>query len=75
MKPAVHFAQPIARYVRVNFGRADILVSEQFLNHAQIGAMFQQMCRKTVAQHVGRDVSGYARVQSSFLNAKPHCHG
>ena len=71
----MHFAQPIARYVRVNFRRADIFMSEQFLNHAQIGAVFQQMRRKTVAQHVRRDVSGNARVQSSFFNAKPQCHG
>jgi hypothetical protein len=57
MKFPMHFPQPVSRDVRVNFRGADARVAEQFLDHPQIRAMFQQMRGKTVPQHVRRDVA------------------
>ena len=56
MKFAVHFAQATARHVRVNFGRRDAGVSEQFLDDAQVGPVFEQMGGETMTQHVRGDV-------------------
>jgi len=53
MKFSVNVTQPVSRHVRINFGRADICVAEQFLDHAQIRAMLQQVRGETVPQHVG----------------------
>ena len=57
MKFFVDFAQTVSGDVRVNFRRADVRVAEQFLYHPQIRAVFQQMRRKTVPQHVRRHVA------------------
>ena len=48
MKPPVDVPQPVPGYVRVNLRGADIRVAEQFLDHAQIRAMLEQVRRKTV---------------------------
>jgi hypothetical protein len=41
MKFPMHFAQPVARDMRVNFRRADARMAQQFLNHPQIRAVLQ----------------------------------
>ena len=57
MKLPVNIPQPVTGDVRVNFCRADARVAEQFLNHAQVRAVFQQMRRKAVPQHVRSNVA------------------
>src|SRR5439155_19769596 len=51
MKFAVNFAQPVSSHVRVNLRRRDAHVTEQFLNHAQVRAVIEQVCGETVPQH------------------------
>ena len=57
MKFPVNVPQPVAGDVRVNLRRADVRVAEQFLDHPQVRAVFQQMCGKAVPQHVRGDVA------------------
>ena len=57
MEFPVHCTQPPTRHVGVNFGRRDAGTTQQFLNHPQVGAVLQQVRRKAVPQHVGRDVA------------------
>ena len=71
MKFSVDVQQAIARHVGINLRGADIRVAEQFLNHAQIRAMLQQMRGKTVTQHVRRNIALHASAFHSFLNALP----
>ena len=67
----MHFPQPAPGDVRVNFRRADGRVAEQFLDYAQIRAMFQQMRREAVPQHVRRDVALDAGALDAIFNALP----
>src|SRR5881296_615828 len=41
VKLPMHFAQPMACHMRINLSSADAGVTEQFLDHPQVGAMFQ----------------------------------
>ena len=41
--------------MRVNLRRADVRVAEQFLDHAQVRAVLEQMRGEAVPQHVRRD--------------------
>ena len=43
MKFPVDVPQPVSRYMRINLRRADVGMTEQFLNHPQIRPVFQQM--------------------------------
>jgi hypothetical protein len=67
MELAVHLAQPRSTHVRVNLGRADAGVAEQFLNDPEVRAVLEQVRRETVAQHVGRDVARDARLPHRCL--------
>src|SRR5437773_11847941 len=75
MKFAVNFAQPVSSHVRVNLRRRDARVTEQFLNHAQVRAVIEQVCGETVPQHVRRDISCNARQAHAALDAQPKCDG
>ena len=52
----MNIPQAVAGDMRVNLRGADTGVPKQFLDHPQIRAMLQQMGRKTMTQHVRRDV-------------------
>jgi hypothetical protein len=41
MKLSMHIPQTSSSYVRINFGRADARMPEQFLDDAQIGAILK----------------------------------
>ena len=71
MKFPVNFPQPVARDVRVDFRRADVRVAEQFLNHAQIRAMFQQMRREAVPQHMRRHVPLNSGATNTVFDVQP----
>ncbi len=57
----VNFPQARRADVRINFRGADVGMAKQFLDDAQIGAVFQQMRGETVPQHVRRDVARRCR--------------
>jgi len=74
MKFPVDLPQPVAGDVRVNLRRADVGVAEQFLDHAQVRAVLEQMGRKTVPQHVRRHVPLHARAADAILDVQPQRH-
>src|SRR5208283_4460098 len=45
---------------RIARGGFDAAVAEQYLDHAQIGAAFQEVCREAVPKHVRRDLPCHA---------------
>ena len=50
---------------------ADGRVAEEFLNDAQVSAVFEQVCREAVAEHVWRDVARDAGAADALFDAKP----
>ena len=60
--------------MRVNLRGSDILMSEQFLNGANVVIVFKQMCRKAVpegmASGVFIDTGAFERVFDCFLNRR-----
>ena len=75
MELSVDVAQPIACDVGIDFGGADVRVTEQFLDDAQVRAVFQQMRGEAVAQHVGRDIASDARASDASFDVCPHRDG
>ncbi len=57
--------------MRVHFGRADARMSEEFLNHPKVSAMFEQVRGETVTQHMWGDVAFDARCSNAFLDTQP----
>ena len=74
MKLAMNVPQPVSGHVRVNFGRADARVPQQFLNHPQVRPVLQQMRREAVPQHVRRDVAGNPGASHAALDVQPQRH-
>ena len=52
MRRVIDLFQPLGRDVRVNLGRDEVRMAEQFLHAPQIRARVQQMRRVTVPQLV-----------------------
>ena len=75
MKALVHLAQTLAADVRVYLGGADVGMPQQLLNDAQVRAMLEQMRRKTVPQHVRRDIARNSCALRPLLYAQPECDG
>ena len=73
MELPVHFAQAAPGDVRVDLRCADIRVAEEFLDYAQIGAVFQQVRGEAVPQHVRGYVAGDAGALCPSLHSKPKC--
>src|ERR1041385_463957 len=71
MKLVVDVPQASAADVGVNLGGAGAGVDEQCLDHAQVGAVLQQVSGKAVPKHVGRDVPSDAGQSSGLLDAVP----
>jgi hypothetical protein len=57
MESSVHFCESIAGDVGIDFGGADVGVSKQFLDNPQVSAVFQEMCREAVPEHMGRHIA------------------
>ena len=72
VRVVVHPGQMLKIQVRINLGRGDIAVSQQFLHRAQVAAGLQQMAGKGVAQHVRMDLASQAPVAGEF--AQPLLH-
>ena len=60
MRLLVDVLELILDDVGVDLGRAEILVAQQFLHAAQVGAVVKQMGRERMAQLVRREVGGQA---------------
>src|SRR6476660_3089036 len=58
MQVAHHGARTLVEHVRVDLRGRDVRVPEQFLNHAQVGPILQQVARESVAQDVRADEIG-----------------
>ncbi len=74
MKPPVNVPQPIASDVRVDLSRADVGMPEQFLDDAQVSAVFEKVGGEAVPQHVRRDIARDAGTRGAFLDAQPQCN-
>ena len=55
MEFAENVCQPGVGNVGVDFGGSDVRVPEQFLDDAQVGTMFEQVCGEAVPQGVRGD--------------------
>jgi hypothetical protein len=53
MSRVVDLGQMLKIQMCIDLGRADVGVSQEFLDAAQIGARFQQVARERVTEHVG----------------------
>ena len=63
----------VHRDVRVEACRLDVGMSEHLLDHTQIGAGFEQMGRKTVAQRMHADPFGNTRLATELLENMAGC--
>ena len=71
MKAVVHLAQTTTGDVRVHLRGADAGVTEEFLNHTQVRAVFHEVRGKAVAQHMRGDIARDARAGIT-RNVTPH---
>ena len=71
MKFPVNVAEAVAGDVSVNFCRGNGSVAQEFLNDAKVGAIFEQVSRKAVPQHVRRDISVDSGTTNALFDAKP----
>ena len=75
MEPTMNFTQAPAGHVSVYFRRADIGVTEKFLDNPQISPMFQQVGGEAMPQHVRRNIAGNSGAPHALLHAEPQSHG
>ena len=71
MMHGVQLLQAFARNVGIYLSGRDIGMPEQHLHHAQIGAMIEQVCRKGVAQDMGRQRCAYVGLERVLFNNEP----
>jgi len=62
------YACSFVENVRVNHRRADILVSEQFLNRADVVMIFKQVRGKAVPQRMARAAFVVSRLNNGLLD-------
>ena len=60
MKFAVYFLQAAFIHMGIDLRRADIGMTEHFLNNPQIGSTTEQVCREAVPQLMRMDGAGKA---------------
>ena len=59
--------------VGVDFGGLDAGVAQEFLNDAQVGAVFEQVGGEAVSKHVGRQRPLKAGLACALFDAAPEC--
>jgi len=69
MELAMNFAKAVPCHMRVHLCGRDRRMAEQFLNHAQIGAMFEEMGREAMAKHMRRDVPADPGPANTLFNS------
>ena len=67
--------QFLTGYMGIDFCGADAGMAEQFLDDPQVGAIFQQMRGKAVAQHVRSHRARNASALHALLDSEPERHG
>jgi hypothetical protein len=75
MEFAMDFAEALAGDVGVEFGGGDAGVAEEFLDDAEVSAVFEEVGGEGVAEHVGCDVARNAGVAGAGFDAAPHGRG
>ena len=73
MEAVVHLAQSLTGDVRVHLSGADTGMTEKFLNHAQVRAIFHEVGSKAVTEHVRGHVALDAGPRHARLDAPPDC--
>jgi hypothetical protein len=71
----MHRFKPLLIDMRVNLSGRNIRMAEHFLNNAQIGAIPQQMCRKTVPEKMRVNVLLRSGVTRMFFHDLPDARG
>jgi hypothetical protein len=71
MKLPMHSLKPLLIDMRINLRGRNIRVAKHFLNNAQIGAIPQQMCRKTVPEKMRINVLLQSGVPRMFFHDLP----
>ena len=72
MKPIVGIFEPALVNVSINLRCRDVSVTEHLLDDAKIGAIIQEVRRKTVSQGVGCDVFGDSSMACVLLDEMPN---
>lgn len=75
MEFGVDVAKAFGSDVRVDFGGVDAGMAEEFLDDAEVGAIFEEVRGETVAEHVRGDIALNARETNAFLDVQPECDG
>ena len=60
MELFVHLSKVLVGNVRIDLGRADVAVSQHYLDAAQVSAIHEQICGKTMPHCMRTDVFRYA---------------
>ena len=71
----MHRFKPLLIDMRVNLSGRNIRMAEHFLNNAQIGAIPQQMCRKTVPEKMRVNVLLQSGATRMFFHDLPDARG
>lgn len=69
------FGETAASDMGIDLGGADGCVAEEFLDNAEVSAMFEQVSGEAVAEHVRRDVARNAGVADALFDAEPKRDG
>ena len=72
MRPVVDLRQLCGGQLRIALRRRKPLVAQQFLNGAQVGALFKQMRAKSVAKRVRVHVGGESAQNRDALHDAAH---
>jgi len=71
----MHLPQFLPGYMGIDFCRADAGMAEQFLDDTQVGAIFQQMSGKAMAEHVRSHRARNTGAFHPLLDSEPERHG
>lgn len=75
MEFLMNLPEAVARDMGINFSRGDGGMAEEFLNDAQVSAVFKQVGRETMAEHVRGDVSRNSGAADPLFDTEPESHG
>src|SRR5436189_2959024 len=75
MEFGMDVAEPVGGDMGVDFGGVDGGVAEEFLNDAKVGAIFEEVRGKAMAQHMRGDVALDASHSDAPFDAQPQRHG
>jgi hypothetical protein len=71
MKLSMDIPKAVSCDVRVNLGRADARVTEEFLDDPEVRAVIEQVCGEAMSKHVRRYVARDSGSARATLDPKP----